>query len=35
MKLGTKLTIIIVAAFTVNAAVTVLFTMPDTNPPDG
>ncbi len=32
MKLGTKLTIIIVAAFTVNAAVTVLFTMPDTNP---
>lgn len=32
MNLGTKLTIIIVAAFTVNAAVTVLFTMPDTNP---
>ena len=32
MKLGTKLTILIVAAFTVNAAVTVLFTMPDTNP---
>lgn len=32
MKLGTKLTIIIVAVFTVNAAVTILFTMPDTNP---
>lgn len=32
MKLGTKITIIIIAAFTVNAVVTVLFTMPDTNP---
>ena len=32
MKLSIKLTILIVALFMINAAVTVLFTMPDTNP---
>ncbi len=32
MKLGTKLTIIFIAAFVINAAVTIIFTMPDANP---
>ncbi len=32
MKLGTKLTVIFVAAFVINAAVTIIFTMPDSNP---
>ena len=32
MKLGTKLTIIFISAFVINAAVTIIFTMPDVNP---
>ena len=32
MKLGTKVSLVIVAVFVINAAVTVLFTMPDSNP---
>ncbi|MBO4423361.1 MAG: HAMP domain-containing histidine kinase [Clostridia bacterium] len=32
MKLGTKVSLVIVAVFVINAAVTVLFTMPDANP---
>lgn len=32
MKLGTKLSIVIVAVFAINGVVTVLFTMPDSNP---
>ena len=32
MKLGTKIVILILAVFSVNAVVTVLFTTPDTNP---
>ena len=32
MKLGTKLSIVIIAVFLINAVVTILFTMPDTKP---